>query len=184
MRKLLLGLGLVVIGFCISSTSFASCESPLNFEARKLHSQENLNFCEAFSGKVLLVVNTASECGFTPQFKELEAMYEKYKDQNFAIVGFPSNDFNQEHKDEAKTADVCFVNYGVTFPMLATSKVKGEGANDFFKTLIAKTGTEPSWNFNKYLVTADGRSVKHYGSRTTPLNSELEQDIVAALQAK
>jgi glutathione peroxidase len=172
---ILLGFGLV------AAVSNASCESPLDFEGRKLHSQDKLNFCEAFSGKTLLVVNTASQCGFTPQFKELEAMYEKYKNQGFAIVGFPSDDFNQEHGDESKTADVCYVNYGVTFPMMATSSVKGDQANAFFKELIAKSGKEPGWNFNKYLVTPDMKTVKHFGSSTTPLNSDLEKEVVMLL---
>jgi glutathione peroxidase len=163
--------------------SQANCNSPLDFEARKLHSNESVNFCEEFKGKTLLVVNTASQCGFTPQFKELEALYQKYKDQNFAIVGFPSDDFNQEHAEEAKTADVCYLNYGVTFPMVSTSPVKGEKANTFFKALIAKSGEAPSWNFNKYLVAPDFQTVKHFGSRTTPLNGELEETVAAMLDS-
>ena len=181
MKKIFCSVGLLLAALLLAGNASASCETPLDFKARKLHSQQDLDFCEAFAGKTLLVVNTASRCGFTPQFKELEALYEKYKDQNFAIVGFPSNDFNQEIADEEKVADVCFVNYGVTFPMLSTSSVKGEAANEFFKYLIAKTGQEPNWNFNKYLLSADGKSVTYFGSRTTPLNSDLENQVAVML---
>ena len=181
MRKHLLSFTILIGALILAGNTYAGCGSPMDFQSKKLHSQDTLNFCEAFSGKVLLVVNTASRCGFTPQFKELEALYEKYKDQNFAIVGFPSNDFNQELSDEGEVADVCFVNYGVTFPMLTTSSVKGDQANAFFKYLIGKTGQEPNWNFNKYLMSVDGKSVTHYGSRITPLNSELENQVAALL---
>lgn len=180
----MLRLVLVLSLLFLSAASFAKCEAPLDFEGRKLHSNENLNFCEAFSGKVLLVVNTASNCGFTPQFEGLEALYEKYKDKNFAIVGFPSNDFNQEHSEEEKTADICYINYGVTFNMMSTSSVKGDTANPVFKDLIAKTGKQPSWNFNKYLVSVDGSEVKHYDSKMAPLDSELEKDIATLLANK
>lgn len=167
--------------FIAAGSAQAACDSPLDFEARKLHSNDQINFCEQFDNKLLLVVNTASECGFTPQFEELETLYQKYKDKNFAIVGFPSDDFNQEHKDEEKTASVCYLNYGVTFPMVATSPVKGDSANAFYQALIAKAGQAPNWNFNKYLVTPDFKTVKHFGSRVTPLNSELESTIAAML---
>lgn len=166
----------------VTAASHADCGNALDFEARRLHSNETVNFCEAFEGKTLLVVNTASQCGFTPQFEGLEALYQKYKDQGFAIVGFPSDDFNQEHADEAETASVCYLNFGVTFPMMATSSVKGEGANPFFQTLIAQARQEPTWNFNKYLVSADLQTVKHFGSQVTPLDSELEADIAELLK--
>lgn len=170
---------LVCMGLAMAS--HAKCESPLDFEARKLHSGESVDFCEAFSGKVLLVVNTASECGFTPQFKELEALYQRYKDENFAIVGFPSDDFNQEHAEEEDTATVCYLNYGVTFPMVATSSVKGKSANPFFQALIAKSGQSPTWNFNKYLISADFQTVSHFQSASKPLGSELVEGIESML---
>lgn len=166
---------------CISQYSFAKCNSLLDYETRKLRSDETINLCNAYQGKVVVMVNTASQCGFTPQFKELEQLYQRYKDNGLVVLGFPSNDFKQEHSDETKTAKVCYVNYGVTFQMLSSSEVKGENANPVFKELAAQTGSAPSWNFNKYIVGKDGKAIKAFGSRELPLGGDLEKAVVTAL---
>ncbi|AWB65357.1 glutathione peroxidase [Saccharobesus litoralis] len=167
----------------ISPFSFATeqCNNILDFEAKKLRSSQTVNFCEQYKNKVLLVVNTASECGFTPQFKELEAMYKKYKDQGLEIVGFPSDSFFQEHDDEKETADVCYINYGVTFTMLSPSKVRGSDANAFYKQLEAQADRSVKWNFFKYLIDKNGKVVDSWNSREKPLGGELEKAVVAQL---
>jgi glutathione peroxidase len=158
-----------------------TCPDLLNFSAQKLHSKDSVDFCQAYQGKVILAVNTASQCGFTPQFKGLEALYQKYKDRNFVILGFPSADFRQEFDDEGKTASMCYLNYGVTFPMFKTSPVRGGDANAFFKKLAERSGATPKWNFYKYLIDAKGNVVDSYASPTTPDDLALNQKIEALL---
>lgn len=149
-----------------------ACPAFLDHDFKKLRSRESINLCEAAAGKALLVVNTASHCGYTRQFEGLEALHRKYKDRGLFVVGFPSDDFKQEADTEAETAEVCFVNYGVTFTMLSPTSVKGAGANPVFAELSARTEA-PSWNFNKYLVSADGKAVRHFASKVTPGSDEL-----------
>jgi glutathione peroxidase len=154
----------------------ADCPAFLNHDFQKLHSSDSVNLCSAYAGKPLLIVNTASHCGYTPQFKGLEALHRKYQDRGLVVVGFPSDAFNQEAKSEAKTADICYVNYGVTFTMLAPSAVTGTKANPVFRELNRRAG-EPSWNFNKYLVSADGKRVQRFDSDVTPDSPQLTRAV-------
>jgi glutathione peroxidase len=157
-----------------------ACPAWLDHDFHKLHSSDTVNICKNFADKPLLLVNTASHCGFTPQFKGLEALHEKYRDQGLVVIGFPSNDFNQEAKDDKETAEVCYINYGVKFTMLAALPVKGDGANPVFKEL-ARQSQEPQWNFNKYLVRPDGTVLKYFDSRVTPESPEFNAAIAALL---
>ena len=166
----------------LASYSSANCSEPLNFESKRLHSSEVIQFCERFQGKTLLVVNTASQCGFTGQFRELEELYQRYKDNGLEIIGFPSNDFRQEHSAEEKTAEVCYKNFGVRFTMLSPSKITGPEKNAFFTYLEKASGKQPNWNFNKYLIADDLSSVQYYSSTINPLNSALERDIQKLLK--
>jgi glutathione peroxidase len=167
---------------CIAPARAADCPAWLDHDFQKLHSSETVNVCKLAAGKPLLIVNTASHCGFTPQFKGLEALHEKYRDQGLVVVGFPSNDFFQEAKDQAETAAVCYINYGVKFTMLAPSAVRGRDVNPVFREL-AKQTEAPSWNFNKYLVAPGGKVLAHYDSTVTPESKTLNRAIESLLQA-
>lgn len=157
------------------------CPAYLNQDFRKLHSSQSLNLCKAYPGKAMLIVNTASNCGFTPQYKSLEAVHARYKDRGLVVVGFASNDFHQETSDEAKSAEICFLNNGVTFPVMAATKVTGPEANAVFKELNRQS-TEPEWNFNKYLVTADGKVMKHFKKDVKPDSAEFTAEIEKLLK--
>jgi glutathione peroxidase len=157
------------------------CPAYLNHDFRKLHSSQSVNLCKAYPGKAMLIINTASNCGYTPQYKSLEAIHAKYKDRGLVVVGFASNDFNQEASDEAKSAEICFLNNGVTFPVMAATKVKGPDANAVFKELNRQT-TEPKWNFNKYLVAADGKVMKYFESKVTPESAEFTAELEKLLK--
>jgi len=167
----------LVLGLLGGQAWSKECSDLLHFSLQKLRGQESVNFCEAYRGKVILAVNTASRCGFTPQFKELEALYQEYKNRGFVVLGFPSDDFKQEYSDAEKTAQVCYINYGVTFPMFAKTSVRGESANAFFKGLAAETGKEPGWNFFKYLIDSQGKVREAFSSSVTPESPELRDQI-------
>jgi glutathione peroxidase len=173
--KSLLGLVMTMV-----TTSAFACPEYLQGEYRKLHSKDSVNICELMENKTVLVVNTASHCGFTSQFKELEALHKKYKDKGLVVVGFASDDFKQEDADEEKAAEICYLNYGVTFTMLAPTHVTGEQANPVFKALAAQA-KEPKWNFNKYLVGKDGKLIEYFGSMTKPDSPKLAAAIEAQL---
>ncbi|QFU05976.1 hypothetical protein FIU82_13375 [Pseudoalteromonas sp. THAF3] len=164
----------------LSSTVEASeCGDFTDVEVRKLRSEQSINLCQ-FKDKPLLIVNTASNCGFTPQFKELEQLHQKYKDQGLVVLGFPSDDFFQEEDDEKDTAEVCYINYGVTFTMLAPTPVRGDDAHPVFQFLNEQTSS-PNWNFYKYLVSKDRQQVQRFNSRTKPMSETLTQAVEQAL---
>jgi len=135
-----------------------------------------------YQGKVVLIVNVASQCGYTPQYKGLETLFNNYKDRGFAILGFPSNDFGaQEPGTEAQIKDFCSLKYDVTFDMFSKVKVKGNSKVDLYKYLTESTNAEVQWNFNKYLVDKSGKVFKYYASSVSPESSELKKDIEALL---
>lgn len=160
------------------------CLAPLDQSMRALHSADQHNLCELSKGKVVMVVNTASQCGFTGQFADLEKLYQTYQDQGLVIFGFPSDSFRQEYEDEEVTAEVCFRNFGVSFPMMATTSVRGDDANSVFAALHAATGQAPRWNFHKYVISADGQTISSFGSRVNPSSTEITEVIEAALAAR
>ncbi|MGN0922381.1 MAG: glutathione peroxidase [Cellvibrio sp.] len=169
----------VSLAMCLSSFAMA-CPDFLTGEYRKLNSQATVDMCELTKNKAVLVVNTASHCGFTGQLKSLEKLYQDYGNKGLVIIGFPSNDFKQEADSEEKAAKVCFANNGVSFTMLAPSSVKGENANKVFAHL-GKVSQSPGWNFNKYLINANGDFVSHFGSRVKPNSKELIEKIELSL---
>lgn len=159
------------------------CPVALNFMADRLQDEKPQNLCQ-YAGKVVLVVNTASYCGFTPQYKGLEALYDQYKDQGLVVLGFPSNDFSQEPDGNQQIADFCENTYGVKFPMFTKTAVKGSAAAPIFKWLAKRTNTTPKWNFYKYLISRDGQSVESFGSLTGPQDRAFMARVQEALSAK
>ena len=166
---------------CIFLGSYAfSCPKVLDHEVRILDSSETLNLCE-YEDKVVLAVNVASRCGFTYQYEALQELYAKYQNDEFVILGFPSRDFMyQEYSDESKVKDFCSTEYGVTFPMFATSSVKGRDANSFYKSLTKITGQRPGWNFHKYLISKEGE-VLSFDKNVEPDSHELTSHILKLL---
>ena len=171
---------LFVLSLSIFSITSFACSDVLNNTLRVLDSDDEQNLCE-YSGNVVLVVNVASRCGYTPQYAALQRIYSKYKDDRFVVLGIPSRDFKQEFSEEAQVAEFCSTEYGVDFPMFATAKVKGKDAHPFYKKLIAASGKEPRWNFAKYLIGRDGKVIDHYKSRVTPESEKLVSAIQAVL---
>lgn len=174
--------GLVAALACVggTATAFANeCPAALNIEVRQLHSSKVHNLCDFYrAGKPLLIINTASHCGYTKQFAGLESLHQKHKDDGLTVLGFPSNSFKQEEQSEEGTARVCYENYGVTFTMFEHVDVKGEGAHPVFRYLAAQS-QEPQWNFNKYLLHRG--KVQHFSSEVAPASVEIESAITADL---
>ena len=167
----------------VSSAPSAACPKVLQHTMLRLQDEKPQALCQ-YAGQVVLVVNTASFCGFTPQYKGLEALYAKYKDRGLVVLGFPSNDFSQEPESNAKIADFCDNTFGVKFPMFTKTSVRGADAVPLFKQLTEQTGTAPKWNFYKYLISRDGKTVKSYGSITSPQDKGFVSEVEKMLAAK
>jgi glutathione peroxidase len=161
------------------AASGAQAAGLLDGSYRPLAGKTEVNLQKQYGGKVLLVVNTASKCGFTPQYEGLEALQQKYAGRGFSVLGFPSNDFKgQEPGDETQIQEFCTLTYGVKFPMFQKVQVTGPQATPLYQRLTAATGVAPGWNFHKYLIGRDGRVVAQFPSKVTPDDKAL----VAAIE--
>lgn len=158
---------------------FSTSDAPNNFHDFKANDiRGNEVDLSQFSGNVVLVVNTASKCGFTSQYAELQELHEEYKDKGLVILGFPSGDFaGQEFEEDEEIAQFCQANYGVSFPMFSRTVVKGEGKHDLFKYLTSVENQDftgdINWNFEKFLIDKEGELVRRYRSRTTPKSDDI-----------
>ena len=184
MKSLLIALALIA-GSSTAGAVAPSTDHPLEGQSyRKLAGTEVVKLDQAYARQVVLVVNTASKCGFTPQYEALEALHAKYRERGFAVLGFPSNDFlGQEPGSEKQIQDFCTLTYGVKFPMFEKVHVKGRNATPLYQRLKAATGDAPAWNFHKYLIDRDGKVVASYGSRTRPDDRALVAKLESLLAA-
>ena len=155
----------------------AECPPLLNHTFPGLQDGKPQSLCQ-YQGKAILVVNTASFCGFTSQYEGLEKLHARLKDRGLVVLGFPSNDFGEQEPGSAKEiADFCRLTYGVEFPMLAKTSVTGKDVNPFYRKLAEVTGSKPGWNFHKYLISRDASQVVAYSSSTTPEDKDLQKKI-------
>lgn len=173
---------LLITLFLLSASTMvnAACPDIYNHQLTTLQG-EKINLCE-YQTKPILVVNTASKCGFTPQFEALEGLYSKYKDNGLLVIGFPSNDFRQEPGNDKQIGDFCKLTYSVKFPMMSKSSVSGANANPFYKQLSEKTGQAPMWNFYKYVILPGGKQVYAFSSDVKPDSAEILARIKPALK--
>ena len=174
--------GLLLTGLLASATAQAA--PLLDLDYRPLAGKQAVNLQKQYGGKVLLVVNTASKCGYTPQYEGLEALQKKYAARGFSVLGFPSNDFKgQEPGSEDQIQEFCTLTYGVKFPMFQKVVVTGDDATPLYQRLTAATGVAPGWNFHKYLLSKDGRVVAQFPSKVTPDDPALIKAIERELSA-
>jgi glutathione peroxidase len=168
--------GLLSLGV-VPSGAAAACPALLDHSFPGLQDGKPQSLCQ-YQGKVILVVNTASYCGFTSQYEGLEKLYAQLKDRGLVVLGFPSNDFGeQEPGSDQQIADFCRLTYGVEFPMMSKTVVKGKEANPFYQQLAKITGSRPRWNFHKYLINRDATQVVAFTSFTKPEDSDLLKKI-------
>jgi glutathione peroxidase len=177
-RRIAMLVRLALAAALLSPWAVQACSDLLTAQYRPLSGKQPMDLCAEFEGKVLLVVNTASKCGFTPQYEGLEALHAKLSDRGFAVLGFPSNDFmGQEPGSEDEIKEFCTLTYGVKFPMFEKVHVVGDETTPLYRKLKAATGEEPGWNFHKYLIDRHGNAVASFGSKTTPDDAKLAEQI-------
>jgi glutathione peroxidase len=174
-RRFAAALFTVLAGARVQAQS--ACPALLQHTLPRLQDDKPQPLCQ-YAGKVLLIVNTASQCGYTPQYTGLEALHARYAARGLVVLGFPSNDFRQEPGDAKQIADTCFNFYGVRFPMFGKTAVAGRDAHPLYAALARASGSAPTWNFHKYLVDRQGRVVAHFPSAVAPEDKRL----VAALE--
>lgn len=172
---------LLAVG-CLWGGWLGAAEVDLDIEVRTLNDKKLVNLKSEYAGKVVLIVNTASKCGFTGQYEGLELMYKNYAKDGLVVLGFPSNDFaNQEPGTEKEIQDFCRLTYGVQFPMFEKTRVAKANADELYKRLGSAAGEYPIWNFHKYLIDRDGNLVGSYKSQVEPDRGQLFKDIQALL---
>jgi glutathione peroxidase len=179
-------LGAACAGAAPSVQATTSCPPLLQHRVPRLQDEKMQDLCQ-YRGQVLLVVNTASYCGFTGQYRALETLYDRYRARGFSVLGFPSNDFSQEPGSNAQIAEFCESTFGVRFPMFIKTRVGGQGqgaVHPLFESLATASGQRPQWNFHKYLVGRDGRAVSSFASRVDPLDARLVRELERLLIAK
>jgi glutathione peroxidase len=170
---------LISVLFAMSGAASA-CPQLLNRTLENIQEKQQ-SLCD-YAGKVVLVVNTASQCGYTPQYEGLEALYKKYRDRGFVVLGFPSNDFGgQEPGSNKDIAAFCVNQYAIDFPMFGKTELK---KNPLYADLVKATGTAPRWNFHKYLIDRSGTQVQSYDTRVDPSDRRLAADIERLLAAR
>lgn len=184
-RRLSHVLSAVIVAGSLALPLLASASGGLlDVSYRPLAGKEAVNLEQRYHGRVLLVVNTASKCGFTPQYEGLEALQKQYAGRGLSVLGFPSNDFRgQEPGDEKEIQEFCTLTYGVKFPMFEKVHVLGEQATPLYKGLTRATGVAPGWNFHKYLVGRDGKVIAQFPSKVKPDDKDLVAAIEQALAA-
>ena len=181
----IISLNLILFFTCLvfseSSEITSDCPELLDHELRVLDSNKTENLCK-YKDKVILAVNVASRCGFTYQYESLQALYKEYAEKDFVILGFPSRDFMfQEYNDEGDVKEFCSTNYGVTFPLYATSSVTGKKANSFYKQISKESGSQPSWNFTKYLISREGKIIDTFSSNVEPNSPQVIKGLESLL---
>lgn len=187
--KPLLTSAVLLVGLCSASLAntatpaSSACPALLQQNVLRLQDEKPQSLCQ-YAGKVVVVVNTASFCGFTSQYEGLEALHTKYKDKGLVVLGFPSNDFSQETGSNKQIADFCENTFGVKFPMFTKTSVSGKDASPFFKQLSAKSGTTPKWNFYKYVISRNGQNVESFNSMADPKSKSFLTAIEKQLAVK